>query len=220
MTVFFYNFFTIISCNIIIKCIALFSYYLVKEFFVKPKLGLLVPVMETISLCLYFILTDYAYPLNISYSLITIMLSISIFTDIYALLISTIFSSYLIPFIWIAAYYNMLFISLTESVSSTFLAIILFFSIRFFSTHLMGKEAMGRGDIDLFSFIASCVGFYGAWFALTIGSCLGSLYGIICITSGMNKKTLQLPFGSFLGLGAIAYLIWQSSLPLFIKSLI
>lgn len=209
MSTFFYNIFAIVCCNFFIKCSALFSYYLVKDFFVKPKLVFFIPTMELISLGLYCIYTHYAFPYNISYSLIIIILSITIFTDIYALLISTIFTSYLIPCIWIGAYYNMLTISVAESIISTALAATLFFFIRFISHRIIGKEAIGRGDVDIFSFTAACIGFYGAWFALTVGSCLGSLYGVICIAYGSDKKTLQLPLGSFLALGAILYLLWQ-----------
>jgi leader peptidase (prepilin peptidase)/N-methyltransferase len=158
---------------------------------------------------LTLITIQYPYPYNYIYAAFACCLTISIFTDAYALLISEIFTSYTIPLAWLAAYYGWLPITLNESMYASILAALILKATYVLSQWAMKKEAMGSGDIDIFCFIAAWLGFYGAWFALTVGSCLGALYGIIRIVCGADKNNLKLPLGTFLGIGALLYLIWQ-----------
>jgi leader peptidase (prepilin peptidase)/N-methyltransferase len=163
----------------------------------------------SIALCLSFITTQYPSPYNYIYAAFACCITISIFTDAYALLISEIFTSYTIPLAWLAAYYGWLPITLNESMYASILAALILKATYLISRWAMRKEAMGSGDIDIFCFIAAWLGFYGAWFALTVGSCLGALYGIIRIVCGADKNNLKLPLGTFLGIGALLYLVWQ-----------
>ena len=165
--------------------------------------------MGLIAASLALITIQYPSPYNYIYTVFACCLTISIFTDAYALLISEIFTSYTIPLAWLAAYYGWLPITLNESMYASILAALILKVTYLISRWAMKKEAMGSGDIDIFCFIAAWLGFYGAWFALTVGSCLGALYGIIRIVCGADKNNLKLPLGTFLGIGALLYLVWQ-----------
>jgi leader peptidase (prepilin peptidase)/N-methyltransferase len=65
-------------------------------------------------------------------------------------------------------------------------------------------EGMGFGDVKMMAMIGAFVGWKGVLLTLFLGSFVGSIVGLIVIVmSGGDMKT-KLPFGTFLGMGAIA----------------
>ncbi len=67
------------------------------------------------------------------------------------------------------------------------------------------KEAMGGGDVKLLAMFGAFLGFRGVLWALMMGSFAGSIAGIYF---KFKKKEEQIPFGPFLGLGAIFYIFY------------
>ena len=67
------------------------------------------------------------------------------------------------------------------------------------------REGLGLGDVKLIAMVGSFLGLRGALFTLILGSISGSLigYGYIKFT-GRDASQYQLPFGTFLGAGALA----------------
>lgn len=64
-------------------------------------------------------------------------------------------------------------------------------------------EGMGFGDVKMMGMVGAFVGWKGVLLTLFLGSLVGSIVGIIVIQkSGGDMKT-KLPFGTFLGMGAI-----------------
>jgi len=64
-------------------------------------------------------------------------------------------------------------------------------------------EGMGFGDVKMMGMVGAFVGWKGVLLTLFLGSLTGSVVGIIVIQrSGGDLKT-KLPFGTFLGVGAI-----------------
>ena len=64
-------------------------------------------------------------------------------------------------------------------------------------------EGMGFGDVKMMGMIGAFVAWKGVLLTLFLGSLIGSIVGIIVIRrSGGDMKT-KLPFGMFLGIGAI-----------------
>jgi len=186
-----------------------FARYIIKDYYQHQKYSVISTALTAfIGFSLYLLSLRYAYPYYVTYQIFICCLAISIFTDAFALLISELFTTHTIPLAWIAAYYGYLPISVTESIYASIIAALLLKLTRMISGYVMKKEAIGSGDIDIFCFIAAWLSFTGAWFAITFGSCLGAIYGIFQILLGADKKTLQLPLGTFLGIGAIIYLIW------------
>jgi leader peptidase (prepilin peptidase)/N-methyltransferase len=85
--------------------------------------------------------------------------------------------------------------------------------IAIFGEKLCGCEALGFGDIKLMGCIGAFLGTQGAVFAIFGGSLLGILILIpyILYSHHQRKKSwtllTQIPFGPFLSLGAIAYVL-------------
>ena len=66
------------------------------------------------------------------------------------------------------------------------------------------KEGMGFGDVKMIAMVGAFLGLQGALFTIIAGSLLGSVIGIAWIKlSKQDAATYQLPFGSFLGVGAL-----------------
>ncbi|MBL4845199.1 MAG: prepilin peptidase [Planctomycetes bacterium] len=77
-------------------------------------------------------------------------------------------------------------------------------------SRLLGREAMGFGDVKLTAMIGAFTGWQGVLVTLLIGSVLGSCVGIASLLAGRSEEkgaTLglgSLPLGPFLALGAAA----------------
>lgn len=73
------------------------------------------------------------------------------------------------------------------------------------------REGMGLGDVKMAAMIGAFLGLYGAMVALLAASLAGSALGLIYIKLARKKASeYELPFGSFMGLGALAtaFLDW------------
>jgi leader peptidase (prepilin peptidase) / N-methyltransferase len=74
------------------------------------------------------------------------------------------------------------------------------------------KDAMGLGDVKLMILIGALVGSLGAWGAVVIAALSGLLF------SGVQKSLKKqhdegwIPFGPFLCLGCLVFLVWGDSL--------
>ena len=67
-------------------------------------------------------------------------------------------------------------------------------------------EGMGFGDVKMMAMVGAFVGWKGVLLTLFLGSLLGSVVGILVLRRhGADLKT-KLPFGTFLGLGAVVTL--------------
>ena len=66
------------------------------------------------------------------------------------------------------------------------------------------REGLGLGDVFLMAMVGSFLGLEGALLTIAIGSVLGSAIGLTYILAARkDSATYQLPFGSFLGIGAL-----------------
>ena len=79
---------------------------------------------------------------------------------------------------------------------------------------IRGKEGLGFGDVKMVAMIGAFLGLQGALLTMIIGSVMGSVVGIAFIL--IRKKDMasyELPFGSFLGIAAMAVAFWQAGQP-------
>jgi leader peptidase (prepilin peptidase)/N-methyltransferase len=65
-------------------------------------------------------------------------------------------------------------------------------------------EGLGFGDVKMMGMVGAFVGWKGVLLTLFLGSLSGTLVGIFVLASRGGDMRTKLPFGTFLGLGAIA----------------
>lgn len=70
---------------------------------------------------------------------------------------------------------------------------------------LRGREGLGFGDVKMVAMIGAFLGLSGALLSLVVGSLLGSVLGLLFIViTRKDHSSYELPFGSFLSVGALA----------------
>jgi len=74
-----------------------------------------------------------------------------------------------------------------------------------------GREGMGLGDVKMMAMAGAFLGLQRALLTILVGSLLGSVIGIAVITIGRKGRDFELPFGSFLGAGAMLVVFFGSS---------
>lgn len=166
-----------------------------------------------LAVCSLYALSCYVDPNYFyAYMLFFTALLITFRTDIETMLISHAVTVYLIPGALVMSALRLLPISPFESMLGTVFGYLLLYGIMHLFVWVIKKQGMGWGDVNLLSFIGSCTGPMGCWVALLVGSLLGSLIGIILLTVGKRNTQSPLPFGPFLALGAMVYVLWQQDI--------
>lgn len=138
-------------------------------------------------------------------------LIITIFTDLETFLISRYVTLYLIPVGWALSMFKMLPISPIESILGSIFGLVLLWTVKKIALRLLKEDGLGQGDIDLIAFIGAFVGPFGCWISVIFGSLLACVlilpYALFCKT-----RNLKIPFGVFLSLGAMTFVIFQTPL--------
>ncbi len=73
-------------------------------------------------------------------------------------------------------------------------------------------EGMGFGDIKMMLMVGAFLGWRFAWLTIFLGSLLGAVAGAIFILALRKGRRYELPFGTFLGFGAMAAVLWGARL--------
>ncbi len=84
---------------------------------------------------------------------------------------------------------------------------------------LTKKEGMGGGDIKLLAMIGAFLGWQAVLPVIFFSSLIGSLVGVPIMLAKKADGRLAIPFGPFLALGAVIYLLWGRQLVLWYLSL-
>ena len=74
------------------------------------------------------------------------------------------------------------------------------------------KEGMGGGDIKLLAMMGAIVGWQGVLFTIFVASLVGTLAGLAVMLQSRKGLKLAVPFGPFLSIGSIAYIIFGTPL--------
>jgi leader peptidase (prepilin peptidase)/N-methyltransferase len=135
------------------------------------------------------------------------------------MLISRYVTIFLVPIgIYLSAQ-GLLPLSLRESIYGAMFGYLFLFFINSIFKYFRNIDGIGEGDFDLLLFIGSFTGIIGCWISITIGSLLGSVYGICTlILSQQNSdiktylQTTRIPFGPFLAFGAIIFTFIQQQI--------
>jgi leader peptidase (prepilin peptidase)/N-methyltransferase len=73
---------------------------------------------------------------------------------------------------------------------------------------LCGREGMGLGDVKMMAAVGAFLGLKRTLLTVLVGSLLGSAIGIILIAVSKKDRNYELPFGTFLGAGALLVLFF------------
>ncbi|HZP33080.1 MAG TPA: prepilin peptidase [Candidatus Acidoferrales bacterium] len=74
-----------------------------------------------------------------------------------------------------------------------------------------GREGMGLGDVKMMAMAGAFLGLQRALLTILLGSLLGSVIGAVVISVGRKGRDFELPFGTFLGAGAILVVFFGSA---------
>ncbi|HXH10513.1 MAG TPA: prepilin peptidase [Alphaproteobacteria bacterium] len=77
----------------------------------------------------------------------------------------------------------------------------------FYLVALISKGGMGGGDIKLIAMIGAFLGWQGVFFTILVGALAGSVVGLGLMSLGKKGRKDKVPFGPFLALGAIVYIL-------------
>lgn len=73
---------------------------------------------------------------------------------------------------------------------------------------LLRKEAMGFGDVKLMGAIGAFLGWRAVFFTIMVSSLLGSIGGISLMLAGGGKLQSRIPYGPYIALAALIWLLW------------
>jgi leader peptidase (prepilin peptidase)/N-methyltransferase len=179
----------------------------------KARISPLYPFIELLTIVvmalLYTTVPTLYFP---AYFLLFSALIVTIRSDLETMLISRFVTLFLVPFGLTFSALGYLPITPLDSIVGALLGSGFLFAISWLFYKATGKQGIGQGDIELLAFIGSFTGMIGSWATLCIGSVLGSLIGISYILISGSKKDTKIPFGPFLALGAIIYVLAQEFL--------
>lgn len=75
------------------------------------------------------------------------------------------------------------------------------------------REGMGGGDIKLLAMIGAFIGWKGVLFTILCSSFIGSIVGVtLMLISAQANSKYAVPFGPFLSLGGVIYVLWGETL--------
>jgi leader peptidase (prepilin peptidase) / N-methyltransferase len=83
----------------------------------------------------------------------------------------------------------------------------LIWSVRVIFSTILGKEAMGFGDVTLMAMIGAYLGWQAPIFIFFVAPCIGLVFGLTQLVLGLGR---EIPYGPFLCLATVIVLVaWQ-----------
>lgn len=139
-------------------------------------------------------------------------LTVTFFTDYYYLLIHRAATLYLVPLFLLGASLGATPSDLPHALLGFFVGYGFLWIFKVGYAHYRGADGVGQGDLDLMGTIGSFLGPLGALHTITLGSILGTVIALCLVMVKKAHAKSQLPFGSFLVLGCIAYVAYRAML--------
>lgn len=195
----------------------------------KKYISYLYPLIElltvVVGLMLFYIVPSTHY--RVGYGIFFSALLVATRSDLESMLISRWSSLYLAPLGLLfsirlpqqhgvlAEVTNLIPITFSESFFGALIGFSVFWIAAYFFEYMTGKEGLGLGDADLLCLIGAFTGPIGVWASVLVGSIMGSIVGILYALYARNyrqvsMRELRIPFGPFLALGAIVYVLYQA----------
>lgn len=102
--------------------------------------------------------------------------------------------------------------SLVQSLIGLAFGFGLFWSISVVGRLLLKKDAMGFGDVKLMGALGAFLGFHSIIFITFVSSLLGAVIGMTFIALGKRDLQSRIPFGPYIALAALLWLLGGSGL--------
>lgn len=87
----------------------------------------------------------------------------------------------------------------------------IFWSVAYVYYLLTGREGLGGGDIKLLAWLGSLLGWKAIPFIILSSSVLGSFVGLYVSRKSEDKMKAVIPFGPFIAIGAVLYILGLKS---------
>lgn len=100
-------------------------------------------------------------------------------------------------------------LSLVEAAFAAVFSSLALWLVGFVYQKLRHREGLGFGDVKMVAMVGAFLGLHGVLLTLIVGSVFGAVVGLCYILfTGKDAATYELPFGSFLGVAALAVAFW------------
>ncbi len=179
----------------------------------KAAISFRYPVVEFISgLFAVGIFLKYGIGLEaVIYYTFTAALLVITFIDVDHQIIPDVITLPGIP-LFFAASFALPKITLVESILGILIGGGSLFLVAWLYHLLTRKEGMGGGDIKLLAMMGAVIGWKGAFFTIFVASAIGTVAGLLIILKTRKTMKLAVPFGPFLAIGGIAYILFGPQL--------
>jgi len=173
-----------------------------------------IEILTAIALSLVYLYIPLHY--FFGYFIFCSALIVTIRSDIETMLILRDATISLVPVGMGLSIYGFLPLSIQESLCGALFGYLFLRIISSIFKYWRNLDGIGEGDFDLLVFIGSFTGIIGCWISITIGSIVGSLYGITTILFSQKNisfhhtiQNTKIPFGPFLAIGALIFIFIQ-----------
>lgn len=176
---------------------------LIDNWLVLIKMATIVPILQ---------LSPDRFMYFVVYFVFISSLIVIVRCDLEAMVIPQIFTLWLLPIGIIAAFFEVIPITLMQSLVGGVVGYGLVWLIKIAFWYMTKREGIGVGDMELLALIGVFLGPLGVWSALMIGSITGLIIGGSYIWWSGKGRGAKIPFGPFLALGAFMYFFCEDYL--------
>ncbi len=176
------------------------------------QISVLYPFIEVFTAAVMVALVTVARPVFIpAYFIFFSALIVTLRSDIETMLISRFVTLFLVPVGFVLSIHGLLPIRSLESILGAIVGYGVLWIISTVFSLVTGKRGMGEGDFEVLAFIGSFVGVQGAWLILMASSIAGSIFGACMVATGRATRATKIPFGPFLALAAIVFVLMYAA---------
>ena len=183
----------------------------------KKKISTQYLIIELITI-IYFLVIYYLFSISITTLLFIILglfFIIIFFIDLKHYIIPNVLTFSLMVIGFVKSFdpnLNPIFPSLINSLIGGIFGYLIIWSIIYFYKQLRNKEGMGLGDAKLISAIGFWFGWISIPFVIFLSSIIALLFVIPSLLKKSKKLSSQIPFGPYIIIGTLIYLIFESNI--------